>query len=421
MSYNRVIPSTPTTLYLSNIHKWSSGYEPVSKKESDDINNIDNKWIGEHLSSNEVIISYSILHKTPHENVYVAYIFKHGVEQPHLYKLCNEDTLTNLLDTDGDFYNDTTLLSKIITPFLSELKEIDTIFFIPAGILHEISFEYCKAINRKMFAENYQVYRLSSLSALKQQRRQRDYHKMSIWGGIDYYAALDGVNTEKHPTTGTFTRWNLAYLDDSYRAAKHIHDEMKNLGITSDFHHDEGATEKNFKSEPWNGIDVLLIETHGLLLKRSNHKTVCSKESAMKNHALAMAGVSNTLEGMIVPDSINDGLLTAYEISRLNLSHIDLAIISACNSAKGEIKEDGVHGLLRGFKLAGVGSLIMATDTIVDYISGCLWIQFFRNMSRGMTKREALLNGIKYIRTMNNGVYAPPKFWTPYILIDGMD
>ena len=76
---------------------------------------------------------------------------------------------------------------------------------------------------------------------------------------------------------------------------------------------------------------------------------------------------------------------------------------------------------MRGFKLAGVGSLIMATDTIVDYISGCLWIQFFRNMARGMTKREALLNGIKYIRTMNNGVYALPKFWTPYILIDGME
>lgn len=407
--------------HLYNESNLSKSYETNLAKKLNDLNSIDCKWVSEHLSSNEIIIKYSVLHDTSHEKKYVAYIFKHGVEQPILYELCNENTLINLLDSNDDLYNDTTLFSTLITPFLSEISEIKTIYFIPAGILHEISLEYCMEKNGKMFSENYHVFRLSSLSALKRQRKQRDYHRVSIWGGIEYYAEIDGVNAEEYPFIGTFKRCNLPYLDDSYRAAKRIHEETEYLGITSDFYHDAYATEDNFKSQPWNEVDVLLIETHGLILEHPYQESKCTEESAMKKHALALAGVSNTLEGVTLPDSINDGLLTAYEISKLDLSHVDLAIVSACNSAKGEIKEDGVHGLMRGFKLAGVGSLIMATDTIVDYISGCLWIQFFRNMSRGMTKREALLNGIKYIRTMNNGVYAPPKFWTPYILIDGME
>lgn len=69
------------------------------------------------------------------------------------------------------------------------------------------------------------------------------------------------------------------------------------------------------------------------------------------------------------------------------------------------IREDGVYGLTRGFKLAGVKSLIMATDDIVDYVSGLLWIQLFRNLAKGMTKREALLQGLKYIRTMDDGAF----------------
>ena len=145
------------------------------------------------------------------------------------------------------------------------------------------------------------------------------------------------------------------------------------------------------------------------------------KDNPMENHALALAGASYVLEGGSVPDSIDDGILTAKEISELDMHNVDLAVVSACKSALGEIREDGVYGLMRGFKQAGVRSLIMATDDIVDYVSGQLWIQLFRNLAKGMTKREALLEGLKYIRTMDDGAFSHPKYWTPFILIDGVE
>lgn len=127
------------------------------------------------------------------------------------------------------------------------------------------------------------------------------------------------------------------------------------------------------------------------------------------------------MDAGIVPQGQEDGLITEDEIAKLDLSHIDLAVISACKSGLGDIRWDDVHGLMRGFKQAGVNSLIMTLDDVVDYVSGELWIQFFRNLTNGQSKREALLGGIKYIRTMDNGAFSHPKYWTPFILIDGID
>ena len=191
--------------------------------------------------------------------------------------------------------------------------------------------------------------------------------------------------------------------------------------MNCNFYHGELATEGQFKSEKWDDTDIFFIETHGLFLNNYNLAKNKGKDDPMKNHALAFAGACYALEGGIVPDSIDDGILTAKEISELDLHNVDLAVISACKSALGEIRADGVYGLVRGFKQAGVRSLIMATDDIVDYVSGQLWIQLFRNLAKGMTKREALLEGLKYIRTMDDGAFSHPKYWTPFILIDGVE
>jgi CHAT domain-containing protein len=134
-----------------------------------------------------------------------------------------------------------------------------------------------------------------------------------------------------------------------------------------------------------------------------------------------LAGASYALEGGIIPEDYEDGLLTICEIEKLNLYKVDLAVISACKSALGEIGNNGVGGLTRAFKAAGVHSLVVTTDDVVDYVSGEVWKVFFRNIIEGKSKREALLDAIKHVRTIHDGFYCAPKFWTPFILIDGLD
>ena len=133
------------------------------------------------------------------------------------------------------------------------------------------------------------------------------------------------------------------------------------------------------------------------------------------------AGSSYIMDGGIVPKGYDDGLLTCEEIAVEDMSNIDLAIISACKSGLGDITWKGVNGLMRSFKAAGVNSLIMTTNDVLDYLSGEIWKLFFRNLLQGNSKYESLLNAIKVARTFHDGIYSFPKFWSSYILIDGID
>ena len=208
---------------------------------------------------------------------------------------------------------------------------------------------------------------------------------------------------------------------DSYRASKVIYEDLSHKGIECDFHYRSNATEEAFKNISGKGFDALVIETHGLLTRHENITSIRNASDPLMNQALAFAYASYVLEGGICPNGIEDGLVTAKEISELDFHTIDLAIVSACKSGLGDIKWNGVHGLIRGFKLAGVHSMMVTLDNVVNHITGELWIQFFRNLTAGQSKREALIGGIKYIRTMDNGAFSHPKYWTPFILIDGIE
>lgn len=373
------------------------------------------------LGSSDIFIVFSSMVDDMGIRVYVANVYSGSDGTTCSYNLFRKTQLVEYLNSGKNFYYSSEVYKLIWKQILEKYKGIKNIYFIPQGLLSTLSLEYLTDSNGKMFCENYNVFRLSSPSVLNELGRKKSKQKVAIWGGIDFNADIPELTICEYSDTLSASKSNIGYLEDSYRAAVLINDEIRQQGICSDFYFDNEATEKNFKSQQWKTIDIFFIETHGLFLNNYNMASAQNKEDPMENYALALASASYVLEGGIVPDSIDDGILTAKEISELDLSNVDLAVISACKSALGEIREDGVYGLTRGFKLAGVKSLIMATDDIVDYVSGQLWIQLFRNLAKGMTKREALLQGLKYIRTMDDGAFSHPKYWTPFILIDGVE
>lgn len=370
------------------------------------------------LGSSDIFIVFSSMVDDMAIRFYVANVYNESDGTTCSYNLFRETQLVEYLDLGKNFYYSSEVYKLIWKQILEKYKGIKNIYFIPQGLLSILSIEYLIDSNGRMLCENYNVFRLSSPSVLNEYSIRKSKKNVSIWGGIDFYADLPDFTKYEYADTTSISKCNIGYLEDSYRAAVLINEEIRQQGICSNFYFNNEATEERFKSQKWNNIDVLFIETHGLFL---NDYNIIDREDPMENHALALAGASYVLEGGIVPDSIDDGILTAKEISELDLSNVDLAVISACKSALGEIKKDGVYGLTRGLKLAGVKSLIMATDDIVDYVSGQLWIQLFRNLATGMTKREALLQGLKYIRTMDEGAFSHPKYWTPFILIDGLE
>ena len=132
---------------------------------------------------------------------------------------------------------------------------------------------------------------------------------------------------------------------------------------------------------------------------------------------LLFAGANIALQGNSkdLPEGVQDGILTAKEISLLDLRDADLVVLSACETAKGDITSEGVFGLQRAFKMAGVQTIIMSLWKVNDQATQLLMTEFYNNwIGKQQSKREAFRNAQNTVRTKHE----EPKYWAGFIMLD---
>ena len=107
---------------------------------------------------------------------------------------------------------------------------------------------------------------------------------------------------------------------------------------------------------------------------------------------LALTGVSSYFKNPEqYTEEIEDGLLTAYEATTLNLDSTELVVLSACVSGRGKVSQgEGVYGLQRGFQVAGAKSILMSLWNVEDEATQELMTLFYKNwLTKKQSKREA--------------------------------
>jgi CHAT domain-containing protein len=110
-----------------------------------------------------------------------------------------------------------------------------------------------------------------------------------------------------------------------------------------------------------------------------------------------------------------DGFLEAREIVDLDLQ-ADLAVLSACETARGEIhRGEGLIGLSWAFFVAGCASTVVSQWKVLDESTAELMATFYRNLKAGKNKAEALRQA--QLHLLRNRRYSHPFFWSPFILI----
>jgi CHAT domain-containing protein len=148
---------------------------------------------------------------------------------------------------------------------------------------------------------------------------------------------------------------------------------------------------------------------------KSAHALPSGYENPLVRSGLAFAGANHAREAQ----GGRDGLLTALEVSGMDLHGTDLVTLSACETGRGEVKTgEGVFGLRRAFALAGTAHLMMSLWPVSDDVTAQQMQSFYRLYGKKATPaaalRQAQLATIAELRSKSG--QAEPALWAPFIV-----
>ena len=423
-----------------NLTKKYSPYASFSKSV-----NVTWQDIAQKLGDDEIAIEfYNIWTDDDISNIdrYCAVIVKKGYETPHIVPLCKKSVLETLLDND-DIYDNPQTYQLLWQPLEAELAGVRNIYFAADGDLHRVGVEYLQRPDGKVMNDAYGIFRLSSTRLLAEPARPSARQKAVLYGGLKYdltgaelaecSRAASGAPASR---SGDFSnlRYGVKELPKTLTEVSNIAALLSaNQGASVKSITGSEGTEESFKTLVGQPADIIHLATHGFFwtqdearemdyvsfLSGKNAEAMRPEDYALLRSGLFFSGANVGLRGDALPDNVEDGILTAQELSALNLGNVDMVVMSACQSALGETSGEGVFGLQRGFKKAGANTLLMSLWKVDDDATQLLMTEFYRHYLAGTPKQEALHLAQQHLRATPS--FSSPDYWAAFVLLDALN
>lgn len=289
----------------------------------------------------------------------------------------------------GRLYQDSLLCQEIWPSALVDaLGQAKKIYFSPDGYFHHLAIEYMDHRPCK----DAELFRLSSTRRLLEDS-PAGYDAALIVGNVDY---------EVPTQTSISDNDGLAF---EHVTKSHVRfSELKNSGLecqtmmeirdcpSDTLLSGSSASEQDFLNLCCN-YPMIIISTHGYfdeahIVTGTDIKPNLSDES-LSHSLLALAGINKNTADETYDRNLKDGILSAKEISRANMGGVKLAILSACQTGLGYITADGIYGIQRGFKNAGVDILIVSLWEVDNDATQLLILSFLNYLKEGLSTHHA--------------------------------
>jgi tetratricopeptide (TPR) repeat protein/CHAT domain-containing protein len=341
----------------------------------------------------------------------------------------------SLAHVTGEIYE------RIFVPLEKSIGAANYIFISPDGELNLMPFEILPCPDGEFVVERFRVSYLSSGRDLLSFKKR---HEPSDWALLmaDPDFELSGEALARHREKTVTQPEVLSMLFEPSRGASEcLESQFDPLPYSQKEIESVGRTlrkKDDLRVRFYDGGDALEeivkgMETPPRVFHLATHGYFCGDvgegedmagvkmlENPLLRSGLALAGANRSRErGTEETSKGEDGILTAFEVSGLNLVGTELATLSACETGVGEVRNgEGVYGLRRSFQHAGAEAILMSLWKMPDREIYGLMDSFYRNWSEGETKQEALRQSVlKMIRDLREKYgTAHPLLWGGFVL-----
>lgn len=323
------------------------------------------------------------------------------------------------------------------------ISKATDIYFAPDGLLQMLGIENLSGTERLG-----KLHRMSSLARLATGNAKHSVQKGSslIVGALDYDAADNKKDGIANHDAAIFLRRELNAEDKIFGSLGGTAREIAAVDSTIG-NADKRTTEyeRDLKKHLSSGMfRNVHIATHGYSLKAGRTDVPYAlSDSLTEDKSLLASGLAMT--GANVSDksaAADDNIISARELCDLNLKGVRLLVMSACQTAIGEVNDEGPAGLLRGMKKAGCNAVVASLWKVDDKATARFMTFFYERLKA--TDFRDLHSAISYARKKMKEYsivqsvskfdpqtkvnlpdvkvkvypYKAPRFWAPFILVD---
>jgi len=408
---------------------------------------------------------------------YMALVIRLGYEYPRLVKLAPENDIKDAV-TVRDFAllyelvwrGIDSLLIGVSTVYYSPAGELNNLAFSALcfdagdslissmsaqnrGVVIDMEGDSSRSCNAVLM-DKYTLHQLTTTRYLADGTLKKDRplnSSITLLGGINYDDVPKVDNAIEHEESEHDFALNVNLTDRnvkkaSRRSSSGAGKPMKYLeGTREEVTHiatqldgcwsvqtmsDRLAAEHGLKSQLSSSCPgVLHIATHGFAfpdVKRDDSKQLMMdekpsysiSEDPMVRCGLMLSGSNISWTGnakRMIEQTGDDGILTAAEVSNLDLSGTKLVVLSACETGLGKIEgSEGTFGLKRGFKLAGVEQMIVSLWSVPDKETMELMTLFYTDLTKTLNPVQSFEKAQKQMR---NQYPTQPDKWAGFVLV----
>lgn len=405
------------------------------------------------LNRNEVLLDFTDFKSEEHVQQIAAFVVDRKQVHPKLVKSFTEEQIKILLadklaDGHMDFLYKEPYASKALKliwePLAKEVKGKKTIYYVPSGILHRIALESLPLSDGSLLGEHYDFVRLTSAREIVKSRKgdqKAHYTTATLYGALNYdmdtTSMVHEASRYKVEPQLSFSRGETVRGSKSWTELPNTKEEIDRIKVILKSRHLKVSaktgiegTEESFLALSGKAPQLLHIATHGFYYNTPEEAKETSYlkgyYDAMQLSGLIMAGGNRAWTGKETPKGIQDGVLTANSIAAIDLRGTDMVVLSACKTGLGVSTPEGLFGLQRAFKKAGVQTIIMSLWNVDDEAAKDFMIKFYEELVESQDKwdkRKAFEKAKTFVRSKTyirkgKSYKGDPYYWAGFVMLD---